>query len=75
MTDKKLSNQRRSFLIQAAGLTAAGSLLKTTHSAEALTPAATLPDSVADAASLPYQSLSPDEATFIEALECHVPGG
>ncbi len=68
MTDKDISNQRRSFLIQAAGLTAAGSLLKTNTSAGAATPAATVPDSAADAASPPYQSLSPDEATFIEAL-------
>ena len=68
MTDKDISNQRRSFLIQAAGLTAAGSLLKTNTSAGAATPAATVPDSAADAASPPYQSLSLDEAAFVEAL-------
>ncbi|MGC1389256.1 MAG: gluconate 2-dehydrogenase subunit 3 family protein [Steroidobacteraceae bacterium] len=68
MTDKDISSQRRSFLIQAAGLTAAGSLLKTNSSAGAAAPAATVPDSAADAASPPYQSLGPDEATFIETL-------
>ena len=74
MTDKqKQKSTRRAFLTQAAGLAGAGSL------GSAIVPAAAagaaVPASSAAAApapqpppSMPYQSLSPDEATFVEAL-------
>jgi gluconate 2-dehydrogenase gamma chain len=67
MAEEKQTTPRRTFLIQAAGLAGATSL------ASALVPAgaATVPVSTAGAdtaSSLPYQSLSPAEATFIEAL-------
>ncbi len=53
------ANPRRSFLKQAAGLAAATSLLPTAVPAES--------PGAASAASTPYQSLGPDEASFIEA--------
>jgi gluconate 2-dehydrogenase gamma chain len=71
MTDQNNSNPRRIFLLQAAGLTGAGSLLKVANPAEAAAAAAAtvpVPAATPDAASVPYQSLSPDEAAFIEAL-------
>jgi gluconate 2-dehydrogenase alpha chain len=68
MTDQNNSNPRRTFLLQAAGLTAAGSLLKAASPADAAAATAPVPAAAPDAASVPYQSLSPDEATFIEAL-------
>jgi hypothetical protein len=68
MTDQNNSNPRRTFLLQAAGLTGAGSLLKAASPADAAGATAPVPSAAPDAASVPYQSLSPDEATFIEAL-------
>src|ERR1700690_3446884 len=76
MTDQNKSNPRRTFLLQAAGLTGAASLLKAANPAGAAAAGAAAAGSAAgpvpaappDAASVPYQSLSPDEATFIEAL-------
>lgn len=56
------ANPRRSFLKQAAGLAGATSLLPTALPAES--PAA----AAGSSASAPYQSLGPDEASFIEAL-------
>jgi gluconate 2-dehydrogenase gamma chain len=68
MPEQKPASSRRNFLLQAASLAGATSLTAaagpaaTTNSAAPLT---TQPDT---ASPLPYQSLSPDEATFIEAL-------
>jgi gluconate 2-dehydrogenase gamma chain len=81
--DHKKTNSRRSFLKQAAGIAGATSLLPTAVAAQssaapapsatappvAVAPATAAPAAAADsAASMPYQSLSPDEASFIEAL-------
>jgi gluconate 2-dehydrogenase gamma chain len=66
--DQKQARARRIFLIQAASLTGAGSLVSAVVPAEP-TAATAAPIPEPDTTSpLPYQSLSPDEATFIEAL-------
>ena len=57
---------RRKFLIQAASLAGAGSLVSAGVPAGIATAAE--PTSGPVAASIPYQSLGPDEATFVEAL-------
>jgi gluconate 2-dehydrogenase gamma chain len=67
MREEEKAGPRRAFLKQAAGLAGAGSLVSATVSAPVATAGA--PPSEADTApSIPYQSLSADEATFIEAL-------
>jgi gluconate 2-dehydrogenase gamma chain len=72
MTDQKQMSARRAFLVQAASLAGAGSL-KSAPLPAATPPAGTAPMPAAaptEAAitATPYQSLSPDEATFIESL-------
>jgi len=63
MEDEKPSAPRRALLFQAAGLVGAGCLAPVVAqaAAPAVAPAAAEP-------TLPYQSLGPDEATFVEAL-------
>ena len=66
MADQEHPRPRRVFLIQAAGLAGATSIASTGIAAG---PAAAAPASEpANTQAIPYQSLSPDEATFIEAL-------
>jgi gluconate 2-dehydrogenase gamma chain len=65
MTEQKQPTPRRTFLLRAAGLAGAGSLSSAGVSAVQTATAAALPDTPAP---VPYQSLSPNEATFIEAL-------
>jgi gluconate 2-dehydrogenase gamma chain len=68
MTEQKQASSRRTFLLQAAGLAGAGPLSAVDiPAAQAATAAATSakPDATSP---IPYQSLSPSEATFIEAL-------
>ncbi len=67
MTEQKKIRPRRTFLLQAAGFAGAGALgpLGVAAVQSAAPPPA--PEPVQTAAT-PYQSLSPDEATFIEAL-------
>ena len=67
MGEEEKTSPRRSFLKKAAGLAGAASLVPAPVSSSVATAAA--PPSEADSASsVPYQSLSADEATFIEAL-------
>jgi gluconate 2-dehydrogenase gamma chain len=61
MPAKKPASPRRDFLIQVASLAGTGALVSAVAPAEATKAAA-------DAPPTPYQSLSPDEATFVEAL-------
>jgi len=64
MAEEEKAGPRRTFLKQAAGLAGAGSLVSASVAATVGAPA-----SNADSApAIPYQSLSADEATFIEAL-------
>jgi gluconate 2-dehydrogenase gamma chain len=67
MTDQKKISPRRTFLIQAASLAGAGALAPELVPAAPAT-AGAAPTGPDTASSMPYQSLSPDEATFIEAL-------
>jgi gluconate 2-dehydrogenase gamma chain len=68
MTEQKQATPRRTFLLQAAGLAGAGSL--GVSAAQTATATATAAPTAASTAAgpAPYQSLSPSEATFIEAL-------
>jgi gluconate 2-dehydrogenase gamma chain len=65
MTEQKQATPRRTFLLQAAGLAGAGTLSSAGVSAVQTATAAAVPDTPTP---VPYQSLSPNEATFIEAL-------
>jgi gluconate 2-dehydrogenase gamma chain len=67
MTNQKPINARRTFLAQAASLAGAGSLVSAGVCAGS-TATAVPASAPSDTSSAPYQSLSPDEATFIEAL-------
>lgn len=64
MKNQKPSNSRRTFLAQAASLAGVGSLVSAgvTETASAAGTAEPAPSSI------PYQSLGPDEATFVESL-------
>src|SRR5271169_4072986 len=63
MAEQKQPGPRRTFLLQAAGLAGAGSLGSAgTVAVQTAAAAAPAPETI------PYQSLSPAEATFIEAL-------
>jgi gluconate 2-dehydrogenase gamma chain len=66
MKNQDPAGTRRKFLVQAASLAGAGSLVSAAHPAEIA--AAAEPTSEPVAASIPYQSLSPDEAAFVESL-------
>ncbi|MEP6547371.1 MAG: gluconate 2-dehydrogenase subunit 3 family protein [Gammaproteobacteria bacterium] len=66
MKIQKPTGGRRKFLVQAASVAGAGSLVSAGVSAAIA--AAAEPTSEPAAASMPYQSLGPDEATFVEAL-------
>ena len=73
MAEHKKTYPRRHFLKQAAGLAGATSLLPGAAPAQGsglAAPAAVAPPATAvdSATSPPYQSLSPEEASFIEAL-------
>jgi gluconate 2-dehydrogenase gamma chain len=67
MTEQKQTSPRRTFLLQAAGLAGTASLSSVGVSA-AQTATATASRPKPDTVPIPYQSLSPNEATFIEAL-------
>jgi gluconate 2-dehydrogenase gamma chain len=84
MDDNKPSAPRRALLIQAAGLVGAGYLAPVAvQAATAVTAPANAPGPAAPPpAPLPYQSLSPGEAAFVEALvnamcppDDYTPGG
>jgi gluconate 2-dehydrogenase gamma chain len=64
MAEQRQATPRRTFLLQAAGLAGAGSFSSVGVSAVQTATAAAAPDTPP----VPYQALSPDEATFIEAL-------
>ena len=68
MTEQRQAGPRRTFLLQAAGLAGAGPLsaldIPAAQAATA-TAASAKPDATSP---IPYQSLSPNEAAFIEAL-------
>ena len=71
MDDEKTSVPRRTVLIQAAGLVGAGYLAGMPAQAAApAAPAATpgTAPAAAEPAPVPYQSLGPDEASFVESL-------
>jgi gluconate 2-dehydrogenase gamma chain len=68
MTEPRQASPRRTFLLQAAGLAGAGTLSSVGVSAAQAATAKTAASPQPDTASIPYQSLSPNEATFIEAL-------
>jgi gluconate 2-dehydrogenase gamma chain len=65
MTEQEKESPRRAFLIKVASAAGAGSLIAVVPLANAPVAAANTAD---DATFPPYLSLSPDEATFIEAL-------
>jgi gluconate 2-dehydrogenase gamma chain len=67
MTEQRQTPPRRTFLLQAAGLAGAAPL-GSLGVAAAQTPTASAAGLKPDTAPDPYQSLSPNEATFIEAL-------
>jgi gluconate 2-dehydrogenase gamma chain len=66
MKNQDPAGTRRKFLVQAASLAGAGSLVSAAFPAGIA--AAAESTSEPDAASIPYQSLSPDEAAFVESL-------
>ncbi|HME40610.1 MAG TPA: gluconate 2-dehydrogenase subunit 3 family protein [Steroidobacteraceae bacterium] len=68
MAEQKQPSPRRTFLLQAAGLAGAGSLGSAGVAAVETAAAAVPAPAPVQAATIPYQSLSPAEATFIEAL-------
>jgi len=65
MADHERTSPRRRFLLQAASLVGAGSLQPIAVPRSAAAPAVKTSDAIVPS---PYQSLSPDEATFIESL-------
>jgi gluconate 2-dehydrogenase gamma chain len=65
MAEEKQATPRRTFLLQAASLAGAGSLSSVGASAVQTATAAAERDTPPP---IPYQSLGPDEATFVEAL-------
>jgi gluconate 2-dehydrogenase gamma chain len=66
MADQEHPQPRRLFLMQAAGLAGATSMASAIAADPTVTAAPT--STPANSPAIPYQSLSPDEATFIEAL-------
>jgi gluconate 2-dehydrogenase gamma chain len=66
MTEQENENPRRTFLLRVAKVAGAGSLASTVVANE--TVAAPTPTAAQESAAAPYRSLSPDEASFVEAL-------